>query len=560
MHLSTNSIHPVGRAPVVPPSVEFLPPLRGSSGPTHFVDLSNERYHQLSLRLNAWVNDPHEKSCLVQKRNARQSILSSFITQSDSLSLHASSLHSIPPGLSELALRYLYLGSNSLDYSDPPAIAHPFSGMDKLENLDMRFNSIIHLRGLDISSLRNLRSLNLSDNSIRSFSSFPKLSIFPHLTHLILTSNSISCIQDLDLKECVNLYQLSLDYNRISDVSSLDLSDCNRLVRLDLDRNEIRTFNPTLPTRASRDLRISLLSNLLCPRQVADINALQNSTNYVGPRYSLSVTSEVQTDVSLADLPEIISHWMSDATPLPWLAISELPPIHPDTVLFKNMALFLNRLFNETPKSLEGIYPDEIITHHVRLFIKAVTEVYPSVSLLRECSLIAEECVSTCTDLLRIGLIQISLRAFRDLSEKEGDTSTVSECEYGLSCISSVSGFIRDLNKLKIVFDNKLQKFLGVQHIIFPHTLSETDAKKNLDSMSLEDRLIAITSLTDSSINYKIFTVGDEVEDILCLLNQLKTYGIANIDDFHMRYGGCVTLNDRHLQRAAIEYIFNSSS
>ena len=557
MDLSINSSHQASSSPVDAVSSDHLSTIRCALKPLHFVMFRKEQYDHLQFNLDVWINDPLEKSPQWAKETVGRCILRCFYHQFNSLSLHGFLLRSLPPGLTELDLKCLYLSDNSLNHS---ITEHLFLGMDKIEILDMSNNSLSHLYNVDLSPLCNLRTLNLSFNSFTSFSSFPNMSIFPHLNTLIVTNNSLSSIEDLNLSGCVNLRKLSFDYNHISDVSSLDLSDCIKLLELSFIYNQIRLFNPILPSPPPLAFQIYLDHNLLSPREVADINATQNSSNYEGPMYFLSITPEVHSDVSLAEIPEIISHWTPEPISSPWVDISQLPPTHPDTSLYKNLALFLNRLFNETSKSLDGNYPDEVITHHVRLFIHAVEALYPSVSLLRDCSLIAEECVSTCTDRLRIGLIQISLRARKDLAEKKGDISIVSECESGLSCISAVSSFIRGLNELKIVFDNQLQKFVGVHHLLFPNAVSEHSSQKSLNSLSLDDRLVAITTLPDASIHFKIFTVGDESEDILCLLNQLKTYGIANIDDFHIRFGICVTLKDPLLQKAAIDYIFKSSS
>ena len=102
--------------------------------------------------------------------------------------------------------------------------------------LDLRFNDLTTIP--DISSLTELKLLDLANNNIEQFNWFGDL---PKLDKIVLSENKIKSLQNFEkLGGCQNLKELDLSYNKIKTLKGVEkLGGCPNLKEIDLSHNKI---------------------------------------------------------------------------------------------------------------------------------------------------------------------------------------------------------------------------------------------------------------------------------------------------------------------------------
>ena len=68
------------------------------------------------------------------------------------------------------------------------------------------------------------------------------------------------------------------------------------------------------------------------------------------------------------------------------------------------------------------------------------------------------------------------------------------------------------------------------------------DEPVSVDVVSNFERQRCIAKLQSQNLNVRIFRIGDQVEDILLLVNHLKEKGLSTFEPVEMRFAGCATL------------------
>ena len=68
------------------------------------------------------------------------------------------------------------------------------------------------------------------------------------------------------------------------------------------------------------------------------------------------------------------------------------------------------------------------------------------------------------------------------------------------------------------------------------------------------ERQRCVAELKSQNLDARIFRIGDPVEDVLLLLNNLKENGLSTFEPVKMRFAGCATLK-QHTQ-ACLEFLF----
>lgn len=132
------------------------------------------------------------------------------LTNLETLNLNGNKFESVPSVLFVLPrIKNLSLKDNKISKISPS----DFSNLAKLKKLDISYNSIVNLPLLErVDS--SLMSLNLSGNL---FSSFPfQLNSFTGLTHLNLSNNRIKSFKDEDFSTLDQLESLDLSNNSIT--------------------------------------------------------------------------------------------------------------------------------------------------------------------------------------------------------------------------------------------------------------------------------------------------------------------------------------------------------
>lgn len=128
------------------------------------------------------------------------------------LILNNSELSKLPKSISKLTgLKQLSLQKNpNLNYT---SVFYELSNLS-LEFLDLQFNYLKHLSA-EVSNLKTLEELNLSNNQLSNFKGFEILKSLPKLRSLWLRNNEIQLL-DTSVNEMTELVNLYLENNQLT--------------------------------------------------------------------------------------------------------------------------------------------------------------------------------------------------------------------------------------------------------------------------------------------------------------------------------------------------------
>lgn len=194
------------------------------------------------------------------------------------LHLEGNLISIIPPNslrglvsLKELFLDYNYISSSSLSDDTSSSEYSSFSGLENvLEILSLSNCQLGPTLSSNIfKSLRSLRSLDISANSLRSvtkdvFQGLENLQILNLALNRILDLESLDVFQDL-----TNLRELDLSNNLIKRVSLVSFLSVSSLERLNLDSNQIEDMSIFDTSSTSTSRRRRRLSSTYSLRQLS---------------------------------------------------------------------------------------------------------------------------------------------------------------------------------------------------------------------------------------------------------------------------------------------------
>ena len=505
------------------------------------VAIKSELFHDYMGSLSTWL-ESEDGSDVANKAYVQSKILE-FLNLSpldqSSFSLCFLSLYSMPPlnmffyldtldlscnFISELSVSFLpqskclkkiILNHNHLSDLSP----HSFVNMLNLECIDLSFNRFIGLRSYFFSDVRNLKDLSLSSNFLTNVEA-DVFDVHPHLRWLNLSNNFI-----LSLPR--ELFRLT------TELFHLDLSD-NSLTNFEwFSRN---------PARCA----IFLTGNLFSLDTISDLNAIQNVDGYNGPTYFLSIFEDSSlsvANVTFDSFPQMLQLWGGGS-------LSQLRALFLNTSsvsdrnLYNNLNIFLHRLFNDTPRSQEGDIPD-CVQLHVRTILSILDRYVSDVSFLKQCSYMAFHALGSCIDRIGMTLITLSLFVRQYDAEKSGDVNQEKKFRDALRFIERVIKFVNDVHERKVIFDSVQQVFLPVADFRSDKlTFSDRDRLQRLGNESDEDREFFLIYLKEKGCLFRTFKIGDQIEDVLLIVNAVKDAGLLDIEGFDMRFGRCATLRD----------------
>ena len=210
--------------------------------------------------------------------------------------------------LKNLTLRNAVYGLNEPFLIEPDSFRHV---ENHLENLDLGLNQIISLPADLFCPFVNLRTLNLTGNSLLDLASFGLIDpatgrlCLQELQQLDLSFNQLEFVPETSgVAALRNLQVLNISSNHISEIAELAFSALRRLFVLDISGNRLRTL-PGRMFRDSDELRELRLANnglmelpaglfkLLSKLLVLDISGNQ-------------LTSETLTGETFADLIRVM--------------------------------------------------------------------------------------------------------------------------------------------------------------------------------------------------------------------------------------------------------------
>ena len=504
-------------------------------------------YYGLERELSAWVDEANETTDIENRRQAKSVTLKIFWGFGCLLPFGGLGLQSIPPCLDYLKIDSAQFDHNQLSYMPIEKRSEAFLKINFIEILCLCSNGLRSLEGFRLETFKNLITLNLQSNRLGDCRSLPKLSNLPQLKNLFLSFCDLQSVEGLDARGAVNLVYLSLDNNSIESVSQLDFSDCNNLTTLHVTENRLRRFDAILPSSPNNQVNIYLYYNLFSPDYVADLNSNQNASGYTGPVYFLSVMESLFSMPSKSEIPVILKAWNRVDCSEGWLPLNQLMKAGGDASVYMNFILFLSRLWNEAPKGDDGERPIRVVDTYMLEVLDVIELLYPSCELLKACIYIAEEAVSTCSDRMRIGLLQMLLRARIAKAEEYGSTKDVLFLQENLSWVQRITAFVSDINEGKIVYNESLNCFQDLEDVDYVK-VRFGDAKRAIDCLSQEDRFRLISECIQNNVSIHMYHIGDEVEDILQILNGLKSVGLSVVEDLGLSYQNCVTLSARQTE------------
>ena len=582
---------------------------------------SLELRDQYEKAINLWIRNTTEKTSLKNKETVKKILLTTYDTQSNELNLENLGLHSIPPlfGINHLkkvslsrnnlthvefqdfsnmknlkilnlninkikkivdvdlshhpSLKYLDLSINDILVIDNLNISH----CPKFESLIMLLNPIVSIKNLNLSYCTNLKSFNLFfirleiiDNI--NLSNCPSLETIyleklklerigyfdltnsNAITQISLFSNKLVEFPKWNLSKLIHLKNIMLADNNLSQIDENLLSILPKLRLLDISKNQFLELDPVILNLKTPQLLINVTENLFSPNTAADIMARQNMLTYQGPRFQLSIYDTIHTPNQLNELTNILIKWNHNPLNTLWIAI-QLETVTNNIKAFMDLTIFLGRLYNETPREPNGTIPTTV-QYHVKIILETLECLPIDKNLLDISCKIAKEYTETCGDKLAIGLIQLSLQCQKKRAKTEKNTIELDKINNALNWIDKTILFIRHINDFKVFYDEKKQTFQNLSE----HTDELKQNEKmfiDTNQMTTTERSIIIAQKRTLGHQIPFLQIGDEVEDILMLLNKLKEEGLANIDAIDMKYRTCITLKNPEQQRAALNYLKN---
>ncbi|MBM3967951.1 MAG: hypothetical protein FJ308_23290 [Planctomycetes bacterium] len=309
---------------------------------------------------------------------------------------------------------------------------------------------------------------------------------------------------------------------------------------------------------------INLENTGLNARVVADIIQRMNTPGYNGPRFVLSVAHidyRTESDASANNLPSILNSAGHRSNHPIWTVVQSQTGRGSQ---WNILARFLTRLLNETPRS-EGQVPTQLRETLGRIFTAMEREFAANDHQLEPCEFInstlsaARSGIGTCIDKVKVGYVMMQLQ----LKKVNGDPSA----ERNIELLGRTIELVEGINRSDYVFDMGNSRFEKV--LIEGRELSDDDTSMvctvKIDGIEMQYTLSASTS--DSHIKqvaiaemnsqtqnrFRVFRIGDEVEDILNL-----TYALPEMESLHridMRFLGCRTMTEKTIVDAALIFL-----
>ena len=186
----------------------------------------------------------------------------------------------------------------------------------------------------------------------------------------------------------------------------------------------------------------------------------------------------------------------------------------------------------------------------------ALENQFPDTQQLDACVALATDGVATCTDRARLCLIQMSLSCSLCESKYIENHVKIENFEQQLQLLNGVVRFVSDIKDSKIVYDLNKSMFLPLTSF-YPEgvEVDYMEDKIDVNYMSAHEReeLVAQMSSIDEDSKLRLFTIQDEVEDILLIANTLSDRKLAKFDDVGMLHRGCASLKNYLIP--AIRYV-----
>ena len=347
---------------------------------------------QFKIDLQEWV-DSNDGTSRYNKLIAQEKINRVLNSRRTRLHLNELSLHTIPPLYVLGHLTYLNLSNNNIQHIEPRFFSH----LGNLTCLCLLNNHIHSIDSQLFSDLESLELLYISDNDLNSIDP-QAFSNLRHLRDITLYSNNLDSI---DAQLWTNLHELQ----------RIHLGD-NRLTQFGWPRNN--SSHPEIilvGNYFSNEIRRELLSRPNHPRYVFEFRNASRERELTGlSAQAIERTRERSggnpyniTELTLKDLTRILDRWgVSTTSDVHEFIINEKDP---DKMReYTNLVLFFDRLFLGLP-----VPHPQSIYRIVREIWIALENQFPDTQQLDTCVIVAEDGVSSCTDRIRLCLIQMSL-------------------------------------------------------------------------------------------------------------------------------------------------------
>ena len=435
------------------------------------------------------------------------------------LNLEGNQIGSLPPKIGQLRnLEKLILTDNAL--TDLPA---EIGQLRDLEVLDIENNVLFELPN-EMGNLTDLHNLILENNSLSNLP--PQIGQLTRMTELNLRQNELTSLP-IEITQMTDLQELRLDNNQLisfpADIAHMPLlrlatMNHNRLAYVDVDRLSQPRNSALYDADFNHSgLTIELENNLFSSATVAALNNAQNQEVYRGPNMILSIVGFQDTDeLSADDIREVLARLEhSDDHPL-WDKLEERSAMGD---IANDFTLLLAKLYNQAPR--ENGQLTGRIHEHISRVLTTLEQLHDQgkPEAIEEILNNAHGAVATCVDRAAIHLLLMSAQSHYYQS---GDEQALAD----INIINATIDFVSRVNKnddRKLLFDNNSGAFRPYIDI--------------------------------TNENARNFNIGDEVEDVLQLLNSGLLKSIEGCD---MRFGTCVTLKDQQHLNAARAYIWGS--
>jgi hypothetical protein len=315
---------------------------------------------------------------------------------------------------------------------------------------------------------------------------------------------------------------------------------------------------------------------------VQRINDRQNSDGYNGPTFRLSVhdsgyNSEIETTAS--DLPSILKEFNVDANDLDteglapnkefWKYASSQTELGSP---YNALARFLVRLLNEIPRSNGQI--DSTLKNIVRNILKAMADEYvKNNKKIDKCTYIdrilahALTGIDTCIDKVKAGYVLMQLEQRLYTAET---VEIVTAIDAQIKAIGNTISFVDGVDDLSIVYDRHASKFVRFQvsaNSSEEDQLGEISYTAATSPKTVSHEFSCSSAVTNAALpqialgklneiypeQFKIFRIGDPVEDILQLI--YENQAISDVHKVDMRWSCCCTLKEPALIDQALGYI-----
>ena len=502
--------------------------------------IKNDTYFDYFVKLKEWVLQEDGTDFEIKKKvhSLILAYLNQHVVDRVDLDLSYMGLCTIPPLFALNHLKELHLNHNNLYFFDPNVL--PFNS--KITLLDLSNNFFSELDMDSFSRVPNLKSLKLDANKFTRLDAhyFSKVSL---LNDLSLEDNMIEDIH-LDVFLNLSLYSLILCNNRLISFPKEVVRHQSQLAVLDLSKNLLTRFDWLDENLASPDVDLS--DNLFSLREVVRLNDLQNMDGYVGPRYELNLMPFDPVsifEVSFDSFSSTLFLWNPDDSQEKWFSLFNVTDPF-QISLYNNFNIFLRRLYNEVPRTPFGDLPP-----NVKFFVSEILSVIEQnildLNFFSVLCNMASNALSNCVDRLGVCLILMFFCSKKYQAEKLRDSSTVLFFQHQINCIESIVQFVDSVHDFKIILDLDTGSFLDISSLDSEGVYVEDCEKKvSLNVVSKKTRENFIVSMNDKGRRLRVFNIGDQVEDVLLIINALSFENYLSVDPIDIRFGCVATLRD----------------